>query len=626
MNGAAHERAALVLYGTETGTSQDIAQEVGQITQRLHFNTDVAGFDDVTNHDLHMYTVTIIVIATTGQGEFPSNVLSFWRSLLKKKLPRDFFSGVRYALAGLGDSSYPKYNWAARKLDKRLQQLGAEPVLDSCEADEQDDEGTEGVILPWLQSLTTTLLTTYPLPENLAPIPQDQPLPSKWNLVACDGRSDIGKYDTFPYVSPDHDYRQIPGALTVTLKKIERVTPLDHWQDVRHLILVADEKVVYLPGDALAIMPKNFKTDVDLLISLMEWGEMADSPTALHLNNRSVQKTFTGTRSPTPGFEDHPNPTLRTLLSEYLDITAIPRRSFFAAMARFTEDEMQKDRLLEFTDPQFLDEYFDYATRPRRSILEILQEFDTVRIPWQEACNVFPLIRPRQFSIASGGLGLTGTKTRSHFELLVAIVKYRTVIKKIRQGVCTRYLAALPEGSSMNVVLREEGRFPLDYESATRHNLLIAAGTGIAPLRALIHQETNGSAAYSTVGIRTNTLFFGARSEKADFFFKDEWKKLMAHGDGGLNLITAFSRDQKQKIYVQDRLREHGKAVATLLCDIHTNVLVCGSSGAMPKAVREALIDVLIQYASIERPWTRDESDAFLVTLEKQDRYIQETW
>lgn len=121
MNGTGPGRTALILYGTETGTSQDVAEEVGRLTQRLHFNTDVAGFEDVAITELPKYTVTIFVIATTGQGEFPSNALSFWRSLLKKKLSNNFFSGVQYVLAGLGDSSYSKYNWAGRKLDKRLQ-------------------------------------------------------------------------------------------------------------------------------------------------------------------------------------------------------------------------------------------------------------------------------------------------------------------------------------------------------------------------------------------------------------------------------------------------------------------------------------------------------------------------
>jgi sulfite reductase alpha subunit-like flavoprotein len=625
MNGAGHGRSALILYGTETGTSQDIAEEVGRLTQRLHFDTDVAGCDDVATDELRKYTVTVFVIATTGQGEFPSNALAFWKSLLKKKLPRDFFGGVQYALAGLGDSSYPKYNWAARKLDKRLQQLGALPVLSSCEADEQDDEGTEGVIVPWLQSLFTTLLSQYPL--AVAPIPEDQVLPSKWILVArTDGREDFCKYDIFPSMSPDLDHRPISGALTATLKKNKRITPSDHWQDVRDLVLVADEKVDYLPGDALAVMPKNFTTDVDLLISLMSWEEVADSPIALQPNANLSQQPSSNARSPIPYLEKHENITLRTLLSEYLDITAIPRRSFFAAIARFTDNDMHKDRLLEFTDPHFLDEYFDYTTRPRRSILEILQEFDSVRIPWQEACNVFPLIRARQFSIARGELDLNGTYVRSKFELLIAIVKYRTVIKKIRQGVCTRYLAALPEGSTLKVVLRREGRFPLNYEQPTRHNLLIGAGTGIAPLRALIYQETNAAFARRDIGTCTHTLFFGARSEKADYFFKDEWAKLTADEKCDFRIITAFSRDQKQKVYVQDKIREHGKAVADLLCNPNTNVFVCGSSGAMPKAVREALLDVLIEHASSEQPWTRDRAEDFLAAMEKQSRYLQETW
>ena len=627
MNGIGHERTALVLYGTETGTSQDLAEEVGRLTQRLHFDTDVAGFDDVPSAELLNYTITIFVIATTGQGEFPSNALSFWKSLRKKKLPPDFFNGVEYALAGLGDSSYPKYNWAGRKLDKRLQQLGAQPVLEACEADEQDDEGTEGVIVPWLQSLSATLLSKYPLAEGTAPIPQNQPLASKWVLATTiDEKGNVGKYNTFTSTLPDIDNRPIPGALTATLTKNERITPSDHWQDVRHIELAADESVEYLPGDALAIIPKNFTTDVNLFMSLMDWHEVADAPISLRPNLNLSWQPSKGTRPPIPNLEDHPNASLRTLLTEYLDITAIPRRSFFAAIARFTEDDMHKERLLDFTDPQLLDEYFDYATRPRRSILEILQEFNSVRIPWQEACNILPLIRPRQFSIASGGPDPSVTYTRSHFELLVAIVKYRTVIKKIRQGVCTRYLAALPEGSSVKILLRREGRFPLDYKTPKRHNLLIGAGTGIAPLRALVHKETKTSVACRDQLTRTNTLIFGSRSERADFFFRDEWTKLITNEESNFRLITAFSRDQKQKVYVQDKIREHGEGVAKLLCDTDTNVFVCGSSGAMPKAVRRALLDVLMEHASTERPWSLEKAEMFLNAMEKENRYIQETW
>ena len=624
MNGTGHERTALVLYGTETGTSQDVAEEAGRLTQRLHFHTDVVGFDEVIPTEVSKYSVVIFVIATTGQGDFPSNALSFWKHLLKKKLPRDFYEGVEYVLAGLGDSSYPKYNWAARKLERRLQQLGAKPVLESCEADEQDDEGTDGVIVQWLRSLPAALLMKYPLVEGLEPIPQEDPLPSRWTLEALsENKHGSGERVSFSPSVQDHDHRPFAGALTASLERNERLTPLDHWQDVRHLVLVANEPVKYFPGDALAITPKNFAEDVDRLVSLMKWGEVADIQLVLKLSRRPGQSS-NSIRPPIQNLENHPKATLRTLLTEYLDITAIPRRSFFSAIARYTNDVMHKQRLVEFTDPQYLDEYFDYATRPRRSILEILQEFDSVYIPWQEAINIFPLIRPRQFSIASSG-ALNETSSKTSFELLVAIVMYRTVIKKIRQGVCTRYLAALPIGSTVKVVLRTEGRFQLADNKQIRHNILIGAGTGIAPLRALIQEEFAGHKALE-IWHRTNTLIFGARSENADFFFKNEWATLEMKEKDDFKLITAFSRDQKQKVYVQDRIRKHGKLIADLLCKSDATVFVCGSSGAMPKAVRASLLGVLVEHASAENPWTHADAESFLVALEKRNKYIQETW
>lgn len=77
MNGDIQGRSALVLYGTETGTAQDLAAELGRLTERLRFSTTVAELDAVSIHSLVAYTVTIFVISTTGQGEFPSNARAF---------------------------------------------------------------------------------------------------------------------------------------------------------------------------------------------------------------------------------------------------------------------------------------------------------------------------------------------------------------------------------------------------------------------------------------------------------------------------------------------------------------------------------------------------------------------
>ena len=243
-------------------------------------------------------------------------------------------------------------------------------------------------------------------------------------------------------------------------------------------------------------------------------------------------------------------------------------------------------------NPVFLDELYDYTTRPRRSIIEVLQEFDTVKIPWQRAANILPELKPRQFSIASGGRlkSLSGGGTR--FELLAAIVKYKTVIKKIRQGICSRYLANLPRGAMLQVSLQRGGLNMTENDWA-RPVVMVGPGTGVAPMKSLIWERAaraeeagktnghNGSAHLNDSHTGSESvLFFGGRNRSADFFFRDEWERL--RGEMNLEVFTAFSRDQKQKIYVQDVIRDQAELVFKLLYKAKGIVYICGSSGKMP--------------------------------------------
>lgn len=646
------DRSALILFGTETGTSQDIAEEIGRCLERLHFQTDVTGLDNVSVGHLSIYPscLTIFVVATTGQGDFPDNARKFWKSLLRKKLSPSTLAETDYAVVGLGDSSYPKFNWAARKLDKRLRQLGATSIIESCEADEQGDDSTDGAFLAWLPQFRETVLNRFPLSPGQVLIPNDVLLPSKWRLSESTSVSSEAQLtQNGPQADVLSKKSRAADTFTATLEVNDRVTPSGHWQDVRFMTLSTLEKIDYMPGDALSIAPRNLPADVGTLIERMAWGSAADIPihfvsTRPHSERRS---TFF---SADPMFS-HNNLTLRILLTEYLDINAIPRRSFFGAIANFTTDSMHKERLLEFTDPQYLDEYYDYATRPRRSIIEILQEFDTVQIPWQEAPNIFPTLRPRQFSIASGGDLKNTAGGQTKFELLIAIVKYRTVIKRIREGVCTKYLAQLPVGTKLEVSLKTEGRFAKSDDLKGKSHILIGAGTGIAPLRALIHEKIANDHI-----LGDTALIFGCRNETADYFFRNEWSAIMDSlpgtdtllaGRPSLQVIPAFSRDQKSKVYVQDRIRERADLIWAFLRERAATVIVCGASGQMPKAVRQALVDGLVaegmkrmvensasgQSGRLGDGEGRDDliksqqdAENYLARLEKEDRYKQETW
>ena len=482
------------------------------------------------------------------------------------------------------------------------------------------------------------LLDRHPLPDGQHPIPDDEQLPPKWMLKPQEEKPATSRLQPSTKVDPqpaaddhpglhhlDYDTRPIPHTLSATLTGNERVTPQKHWQDVRHVTLTVPEAVSYVPGDMIAITPKSSPKDAQLLIDLMGWHDQADQPISL------VPTGDTASPPPIPNLESYPNLTLRALLIDYLDIRGIPRRSFFSAIAHYTSDEMHKERLLEFTNPEYIDELWDYTTRPRRSILEILHEFDTVKIPWQHAISVLPVMRARQFSIASGGQRKQTADGRTQFELLIAIVKYQTVIKRIREGVCTKYLSVLRPGSTLQVQL-QPGGLNSSVQQLTAATVLIGPGTGIAPLRSMLWEKAALVQAYRDQNPGVNppvgptVLLYGGRNRESDFFFEEEWAHLSKLIP--LQVLTAFSRDQQRKVYVQDTIRENFALFFRLLHDMQGSVYICGSSGRMPQAVREALIEAFQNGGApvAGQPFTRAQAEEYLVKMEKIGRYKQETW
>lgn len=426
---------------------------------------------------------------------------------------------------------------------------------------------------------------------------------------------------------PPDDKLEFPDPSEVEIIKNRRLTPDTHWQDVRELTFIMSAEFEYEPGETVTIFPKNFPEDVQALIDLQGWSGIADKPLRVkpeypnyYLDEYLIPMA--------PGLYPLPRTTLRQLLIHNLDITAIPKRHFFELLAHHTNDHTHKERLLEFCNPAFTDEFYDYTTRPRRSILEVLQDFPSVRIPWRQATNFFPVIRGRAYSIATGGNQAVYMEDRRfvQFQIIVALVKYRTVLKKVRQGVCSRYLASLPKGTNLHVKFTNPEKFYDEAKHApSRPLILIAPGTGLAPCRALIwDREKLKVDCKRTVG--KSYLFYGGRNQDADFFYAHEWKHYRALQ---VEVFTAFSRDQKEKIYVQDIVRKEGKLIEHLIRSERAIIYVCGSSGKMPKAVREALIDVCTDFGpefSGGGKRSRKEIEETFERLEKNGHYIQETW
>lgn len=140
------------------------------------------------------------------------------------------------------------------------------------------------------------------------------------------------------------------------------------------------------------------------------------------------------------------------------------------------DGEREQEKLREFGSLDEPEDLYDYANRPRRLILETLLEFqNNLTIPISYILDLFPLIKPRMFLIAS-------RPSTSEVELVVAIVEYKTIIRKIRRGLCTRWLKSLNTGDEILYSVQKSS-FKYDDKQPI---IMVAPGTGVAPMKSLI--------------------------------------------------------------------------------------------------------------------------------------------
>jgi len=662
-------RTALILYGSETGNAQDVAEEVGRLAERLRFDTTILDLNSFQLRDIKKYTLVVFTLSTAGQGEMPQNARSFWNALLSGALNPNVLGKtekrgpLRFTSFGLGDSSYPRYNVASRMLYNRLTDLKAVPFCKPGEGNEQHPEGHSAGLREWIVQLKQSMLETFPLPDGVTALGDDEFLEPRWKLsitgenpeqtaavspdnveapsLTNENSANEAKESLSPSLSAKVDNDEVaPSTIPIPIRDSysadlvanDRVTAADHFQDVRLLDLRLDRNYSYGPGAVAVVYPKNFPADVEEFIKLMHWEDVADKPVEI-IRSRANASGEATTPSPLRHLDlGSISLTLRWLLENVIDIMSIPRRSFFANLCYFagtsTEDEeFQKERLLELANPELIDELWDYTTRPKRTILEVMMDFTTIQIPWQYALSALPLMRGRQFSIASGGDLKQDAEGRTRVQLLVAIADPPSPIIKWRRryGVCTRYMVTLQPGQKINIGM-QQGYLDAQPSELEAPVVMVGPGTGVAPMRAMAQQRYawGKKREHATPGkhLENDILLFGCRGKNTDYFFKDEWEQLSQ--TEGLQVCTAFSRDKTEpRSYVQDQIRQHASAIYRAVHDVNGRIYVCGSSGNMPKGVREAFLDVLVeQRASM----SREEAEAHLDGMEKAGRYKQETW
>jgi sulfite reductase alpha subunit-like flavoprotein len=331
-------------------------------------------------------SVVVFVCSTTGQGDEPDNMRQFWRFLLQKGLPEDSLASVRFSVMGLGDSSYPKYNYVAKKLHRRLLQLGGVALLPLSLGDDQHDMGCDAAVDPWLENLWKEVLALYPLPPGLEPIPHSTLLPPYLRLAPASSVTSSSYPMSLSSLPPS---RAHPFHARLVANK--RVTSPNHFQDVRLITLdISAAKIRYKAGNVLVVQPQNSPTAVTTFLSL------------LSLHPQQMVSVETSDSNPLPAALQGTF-SLHHLATHYLDISCVPRRSFFDFLVQFASSEREKERLLEFSSTEGQEDYYSYCRRPRRTILEVLADFPSAAADLDPSylLELIPALQPRAFSIAS---------------------------------------------------------------------------------------------------------------------------------------------------------------------------------------------------------------------------------
>jgi sulfite reductase (NADPH) flavoprotein alpha-component len=242
-------------------------------------------------------------------------------------------------------------------------------------------------------------------------------------------------------------------------------------------------------------------------------------------------------------------------------------------------------------------------------IVDLILARSDFKLTPTEIVSTLKKAQPRLYSISSSPRAHAG-----QVHLTVGVVRYE-LHGRSRKGVCSTFLAerADPGRSRVNVFVHSNKAFRLPPGSDTPI-IMIGPGTGIAPFRGFLHER-------KAIGARgRNWLFFGDQRAATDFLYRDELAGLMH--DGVLTrLDTAFSRDQPEKIYVQQRMREHALELYSWL-EAGAHLYVCGDASRMAKDVDAAL------HTAIERAGgkTTEQAAEYVQALKATKRYARDVY
>ena len=280
-------------------------------------------------------------------------------------------------------------------------------------------------------------------------------------------------------------------------------------------------------------------------------------------------------------------------------------------------DKSQQEWLKNITSIAQKERYLKEIEQEGRSFVSLLSnELSSCKIPLEDLLHIVPTIQPRDYTIAS-----SSSVHPNSIHLTVSITERMSPSGVRVEGLCSNFLKRLIDtGSQSCKMFVRESSFRLPNSLSTPI-VMIGPGSGIAPMRALL-QERKFLADKKKKSDVVNVLYFGCRSREIDFLYKDEL--VAAENEGTLSsLQLAFSREQTEKVYVQDVMQrpENASSLCQLVLEQGAYVYVCGATG-MGQSVHEAFAKIFADHKGITVAAAND----MIKGMQKKHTYVQELW
>lgn len=568
---AADRGALIVLYGSNTGTSQSFAERLGSEAARMGCKPIVAPADDYASGLPD--GVPLVVVTASYEGQPPDNAGQFLAAM--EALPRGALNGRPFAVFGCGNRQWTR-TWQAvpKRLEAALLKAGGEPMLQRGEADAGGD--LFGAFDKWLDAFRPALASAL-----------GQETPPEANR-ADSLEVEIRQGERERLLRLD-DLRQ--GTIVANRQLVDGTSGA---RAKRHVEIRLPKGMTYRTGDYLAVLARNPAEAVARALS--RFALTADSELVLHGGATSLPL-------------DRPI-AAGDLLANYVELQQPVTEAQVAAVVeaiRCPPERRPAERLLA---PEV---YKAELLERRVSLLDLLERFPSADLSLGAFLAALPPMKARLYSIASSPLVAPEVAA-----LTLTVLDRPALSGQGRfKGVTSCFLADARPGDTVTVAVRPSRRGFRPPEDNAVPMIMVCAGSGIAPFRGFLEERAARKAAGAPTG--PALLFLGIRDPEVDYLHREEleaWER-----DGIVSVRLATSATERPR-YVQDRIWDDRQDVAALF-RAGAHVYVCGDGQHMAPAVRAAFLKIYREATGA----TPEAAEAWADRIEREGtRYVADVF